>query len=151
LTLKLVRTLLLKVSLIACLGFGAALCYGQDKPPDTSKSIAKHQSNHTVMVNGVAEPVYGRGSKGVTPPKAIFTRPADYPQDPKTRDIQGTVVLSFVVTSTGEITDIRVSRGLGFGFDEKAVEVLRNWKFHPAMKDSRAVSAEIILEQEFRR
>src|SRR5947209_10596752 len=143
--------LVVKVLLIAALGVGAALpLHAQDEASAGGRD-AKKQTTRTVMVDGVAEPVYRRGSKGITPPKAILTLAPEYPQDPKAINVQGTVMLSIVVTSAGEITDIHVIRGLGFGLDESATKALRSWKCRPAMKDGKAVSAEITIEQEFRR
>ena len=46
---------------------------------------------------------------------------------------QGTVLLVAVITADGRATDIHVSKGLGLGLDEKAVEAVRTWRFRPAL------------------
>lgn len=47
-----------------------------------------------------------------------------YPQLAKDHDIQGTVILSFVVSSSGKIGNISVLKGIGGGCDEEAVRVV---------------------------
>lgn len=49
-----------------------------------------------------------------------------YPLMAKEADIQGTVYLSFIVGKTGEITDVKVLRGIGGGCDEEAVRVVQS-------------------------
>jgi hypothetical protein len=59
------RKLLRPIGAIACLA--AELAYGQDKSSDVSgKPAAQGEPTRTVIVNGVAEPVYRGGSKGIT-------------------------------------------------------------------------------------
>jgi len=47
-----------------------------------------------------------------------------YPIMAKEANIQGTVFLSFIVSKTGEISDITVLRGIGGGCNEEAVRVV---------------------------
>jgi periplasmic protein TonB len=49
-----------------------------------------------------------------------------YPQTALEAGAQGTVYLTFVVGLRGEITDIKVMRGIGFGCNEEALRVIRN-------------------------
>lgn len=49
-----------------------------------------------------------------------------YPLMAKEADIQGTVYLSFIVGKTGEITDVKVLRGIGGGCDEEAIRVVQS-------------------------
>jgi len=59
-------------------------------------------------------------------------------------------VLWVVVGPDGRVHDIRVSRTLGLGLDEKAMEAVRNWKFEPARKDGQPVAVQINVEVNFR-
>ena len=43
----------------------------------------------------------------------------------------------------------KVQRALGLGLDEKAIEAVKTWRFEPAMKDGKPVSALIRLEVHF--
>ena len=139
---------LFPIAAVAVLLAGGLL-RAQDKPSDTSAPCCKQSdSQRTVIVNGVAEPVYRTG-KGVSIPHATYQPPAEYSDQARKRKIQGIVMLSAVVTSTGDVTDIRVTKSMGYGLDEKAVEALRRWKFLPSMKDGKPVSVEITIEQNF--
>ncbi|MCC7027189.1 MAG: energy transducer TonB [Saprospiraceae bacterium] len=54
-----------------------------------------------------------------------------YPAIARENDIQGTVVVQFVVAKDGDITKVNVVRGIGGGCDEEAVRVVKsmpNWK-----------------------
>ena len=54
-----------------------------------------------------------------------------YPNAAREGGIEGRVILSFVVRSDGNITDVKVSRGIGYGCDEEATRVVKgmpNWK-----------------------
>ena len=43
-----------------------------------------------------------------------------------------------------------MTRRLGMGLDEKAIEAVRKWKFEPAMKDGKPVAVQISVEVNFR-
>jgi len=49
-----------------------------------------------------------------------------YPEAALKNNIQGKVFLSFIVETTGELSSIKVERGLGFGMDEEALRVMEN-------------------------
>ena len=48
-----------------------------------------------------------------------------YPMMAREANIHGTVFLSFIVSKTGEISDITVLRGIGGGCDEESVRVVK--------------------------
>ncbi len=48
-----------------------------------------------------------------------------YPQMARESGISGTVFVTFVVSKTGQISDVRVVRGIGGGCDEEAVRVVK--------------------------
>lgn len=54
-----------------------------------------------------------------------------YPEAAAKANVEGRVFLSFVVSETGEVSDIKVLKGIGYGCDTEAVRVLKkfpNWK-----------------------
>jgi TonB family protein len=59
-------------------------------------------------------------------------------------------VLWVVVGPDGRPRDVRVSRSLGLGLDEKAMDAVRSWKFEPARKDGQPVAVQINVEVNFR-
>jgi protein TonB len=63
----------------------------------------------------------------------------NYPQRAKEAGIEGTVFISFVVGSDGNVKDVKILRGIGYGCDEEATRVISKLpKFKPGMQRGRA-------------
>jgi periplasmic protein TonB len=63
-----------------------------------------------------------------------------YPQNALENGIQGTVYVSFVVDSKGNVTDAKVLRGIGGGCDEEALRVIRMMpQWHPGKQNGKQV------------
>lgn len=86
---------------------------------------------------------------GVSAPKPVYSPDPEYSEEARKAKYQGTCVLWLVVGPDGRPRDIRVSRTLGLGLDEKAIEAVKTWKFEPAMKDGKPVSVEISVQVDF--
>ena len=97
---------------------------------------------------------YGGGAfhvgNGVSAPRALETPDPEYSEEARKAKYQGTVVLWLIVGPDGKPRDIRVSRPLGMGLDQKAIEAVNKWRFEPAMKDGRPVAVQINVEVNFR-
>src|SRR5207253_1097235 len=87
---------------------------------------------------------------GVSAPKVLFQPDPEYSEEARKAKYQGTCVLWLIVGPDGKPRDIKVSRNLGMGLDEKAIQAVKTWKFEPAMKDGKPVAVEISVEVEFR-
>ena len=74
---------------------------------------------------------------------------ATYPPQARAAGLSGTVALELTVDSDGNVSDVKVTRGAGFGFDESAVAAARALKFRPAMHDGKAIAATVAFEQRF--
>jgi TonB family protein len=102
-------------------------------------------------------PGYGGGTGGgpyhvgggVSAPKKIYDPDPDYSEEARKAKYQGTCVLYVVVGPDGKPRDIRVSRTLGLGLDEKAIEAVKTWRFEPATKDGKPVAVAINIEVTF--
>jgi TonB family protein len=62
----------------------------------------------------------------------------------------GTVIVSAVITTNGEVTSVYVVKGLPFGLTERAVKRIEDWKLKPALKDGQAVAVRVDIEFTFR-
>ena len=82
-------------------------------------------------------------------PVPIYQPDPDYSEEARKAKYQGTVVLIIVVGPDGRVHNPRVSRTLGMGLDEKAMEKVLTWKFKPATKDSKPVAVEVSVEVQF--
>jgi TonB family protein len=106
------------------------------------------------------------------PPAAVMSQPVDYSRVFSSRDVtqkarilyraepeytprarahqvEGTAILKAVLSSTGEVTDITVVKGLPDGLTDACVESMRQIKFVPAVKDGRPVSQYVQVEYNF--
>jgi TonB family protein len=63
-----------------------------------------------------------------------------YPESARENNIQGKVYIGFVVEKNGELSDLKIIKGIGGGCDEEALRVLKNspnWK--PGMSEGKPV------------
>jgi TonB family protein len=73
-----------------------------------------------------------------------------YPEAASNANVSGRVFLSFVVTETGEINDIQVLKGLGFGCDAEAIRVLKSFpKWQPGKQNGIPVNVRYNLPINF--
>ena len=73
-----------------------------------------------------------------------------YPRRALKANIEGKVIVSFVIAENGEVSDVEVLKGLGFDCDEEAVRVLQsspNWI--PGQQMGRNVKVRIMLPLTF--
>ena len=69
-----------------------------------------------------------------------------YPESAKKQKIEGKVYLQFVVNEGGKLSDIKVVKGLGMGFDEEAERLLKNspvWS--PAKQKGKTVKQRMVI------
>lgn len=73
-----------------------------------------------------------------------------YPAAAQKANVQGRVFIRFVVTKSGEITDVKVLKGIGFGADEEAIRVVSNMpRWIPGKQSGRAVNTQYNLPINF--
>src|SRR5882724_3898184 len=86
---------------------------------------------------------------GVSAPLAVFDPDPEYSDEARQAKHQGTVMLWVVVGTEGRPREIRVQRSRGMGWEEKAIEAVRGWKFRPGMKDGVPVAVQVNIEVVF--
>jgi protein TonB len=75
-----------------------------------------------------------------TQPKALSVVRPSYPQLAIRQRVEGTIILTVLISETGEVSDVRVLRGIDkFGLNEAAIRALRSTRFSPPMKDGKRV------------
>jgi protein TonB len=85
----------------------------------------------------------------LTPPRAIYSPDPSYPEKERKAGRKGVVLLWLIVGRDGLPRDIRVLRSLGPEFDAAAIEAVKQWKFSPATKHGKPVSAQIDVQMNF--
>ena len=103
-----------------------------------------------LQLEGVSDEPTLRVGHGVTAPRPLNAPDPEYSEEARRAGLHGKCVLWLVVNSEGKPEDVRVSRSLGMGLDEKSVEALRHWTFEPARKDGKPVAVQISVVVTFR-
>jgi TonB family protein len=74
-----------------------------------------------------------------------------YPDFERENDIQGRVVVGFIVNEDGSLTDIWVRKGVSKGLDKEAIRVVKMFpKFKPGMQQGKAVKVQFLLPLMFK-
>jgi TonB family protein len=99
--------------------------------------------------NGSGGGVYSVGN-GTTAPTVITRVDPEYSEEARKAKYSGSVQLSIVVGTNGKATDIKVTKSLGMGLDEKAVEAIQKWLFKPGTNKGQPVAVRALVEVNFR-
>jgi periplasmic protein TonB len=73
-----------------------------------------------------------------------------YPERALRANIEGRVIVQFIVNERGEVENPQVIRGIGGGCDEEAIRVVKQAKFKPGMQRGRPVRVQYNLPVIFR-
>lgn len=89
---------------------------------------------------------------GVSAPQLVHSVEAEFSDEARRAKYEGTVVVSIIVDTQGNPQNIHVSRTLGMGLDEKAIEAVKQYKFKPAIdqKTGKPVPVMVSVEVRFR-
>lgn len=91
------------------------------------------------------------GVNGIGVPRCVFCPIPTYSSRAKAAKIQGTVVLSILVSENGRAESISIGKGLGFGLTQKAIEAVGEWRFKPATNlEGEPVPVTVPIEVTFR-
>jgi protein TonB len=75
-----------------------------------------------------------------SPPRPTYQAPLDYPKTARSKGVEGYVVLSLLISATGEIEKVQVLESSPSGvFEDAALQGVRNWRFEPAQYQGRNV------------
>ncbi len=85
--------------------------------------------------------------KGLNELYKQFYRYFRYPADARRYGIQGTVNLSFVVDKNGQVSEIAVIDGIGYGSEDAVLEAFKQIKvkWMPGLKDNDKVNVKMTL------
>lgn len=94
--------------------------------------------------------VYEGRTPGLKPPRAVYSPSPEYSEKARKKKIQGTVILSLVVTKDGTVREAQVTKSLEPTLDKQALLGVQQWKFEPATKDGEPVDMRVPVEVSFR-
>ena len=91
------------------------------------------------------------GGGGTTAIVAAIQRLVKYPGLALRNGIEGKVFVSFTVNSKGEVIDVAIVKGLGFGLDEETMRAIKALpKFIPGRQNGREVSVSFTVPVTYR-
>lgn len=91
---------------------------------------------------------YGAGMSGV---KCLYCPDPEYTEEARKTKLQGTVTLRVLVGTDGRAGLVHVIKGLGMGLDERAMDMVKQWRFEPARDGARHAFAEwVTVEATYR-
>lgn len=93
------------------------------------------------------------GFAGVTHPQLIESTKARprYPKLARKAGVAGNVILEAVIQTDGAVGELRVLRepGANLGFDDAAIEAVRQWRYQPAKQNGKPVAVYFTIVLEF--
>ena len=59
--------------------------------------------------------------------------------------VHGDVIVEVTIDPQGNVTETRLLQGIGYGIEQKVLEVLQRWHFHPATRDGVTIASQHIV------
>lgn len=102
-----------------------------------------------VLISVEIMPEFKGGQKAL---EAFLTANIKYPEQAASNQICGTVYVTFLINEKGQISNIKVLRGIGGGCDEEAVRVVKltSGKWNPGKQKGKPVSVQFNLPVQFK-
>lgn len=75
-----------------------------------------------------------------------IAREMNYPTTARQQGIQGNVYIQFLITQKGELTEAKITKGIGGGCDEEALRAIKSIKgWNPAIHKGKKVTTRMVL------
>jgi protein TonB len=111
------------------------------------EDLRKEKDDKTPITFAEEMPVFPGGTEALM---LFIQQHLKYPKLAIDNSIQGRVFLSFVVSKTGKVDRAEVVRGLGYGCDEAALEVIKQLpKWKPARQNGENVAVKLSIPIQF--
>src|SRR5205807_3214499 len=101
------------------------------------EELAEYLMGHDPSANLPLPTGAYRVADGVIGPELIQKREPDYSEEALLAKLEGTVLVTGVIAEDGLARDMRVTRSLGLGLDEKAMDAIKEWRFSPSTYQGR--------------
>lgn len=129
------------------LGLGVGLfltdlsSFAQQTKPDSQQTIWIHDALREAQFPG--------GHRALS---EYLRQHVHYPAEAAKADITGKVFASFVIDTTGYISDITILKGLGYGYDEEEIRVINMMpRWQPSTRSGRPIRVKYNLPIVFTR
>ncbi len=127
------------------------------KPVQRQKVEAKREApTATTAANAPDETARGGSPFGRVPgspmtfDEVVPAFPVVYPDPSVSRadlpaGVQGDVIVEVTIDPQGNVVQTKLLQGIEDGIDQKVLEVLPRWRFHPAMRDGVTIASQHIV------
>ena len=111
-----------------------------EAPAGLGTGSATTNEPYTIVEN---MPKFGNGEADLM---QYLSKNIRYPARARNAGVEGLVIVNFVVTPSGDIEDINILKGLGYGTEEEAIRVINKMpKWIPGRQNGRAVPVRFTL------
>lgn len=148
------RRALLGYALVMPLAGLLALCTQPDRDvAQTERPAIIHQPARQAGIDGKIftvveeQPEFLGGNKKLG---EFLGQNLKYPAAAEKANVSGKVFVSFIVTKSGDVADVKILKGIGFGADEEATRVVSKMpRWIPGKQDGKAVNVRYYLPINF--
>lgn len=126
-----------------------------DAPPLEPNRTTEAPPTETVIESNPAEPLpadetSADSTTDFEKPELISRVEPQYSTEAKTARFQGVVHVSLTIDEKGRPRDITVLDSPGLGLDEKVIEAVEQWRWHPMIKNGAPIAMEATIAITFR-
>lgn len=75
----------------------------------------------------------------IAPPVSLYAPQPLYTEEARRAGVQGVVILEAVVDAEGNVTNVKVLKGLPMGLDQSAADAVMSWRYEPARQNGQPV------------
>jgi TonB family protein len=86
----------------------------------------------------------------VVAPEKVDAPPPVYTETARKARIQGVVIVQAIIDKSGNVTNVKVLKGLPMGLEQSAVDAVKRWRFRPATLNGKPVAVYYNLTVNFR-
>ncbi len=110
-------------------------------------SLSSFSQSEKVYESVDKVPVFSKKGGNV---QKFLTKNLQYPVDALAKEVEGKVLVSFVITSKGDLKNLKLEKGLSESTDKEALRVVRTMnKWKPAKKSGNAVATKMSIPVHF--
>ncbi len=80
----------------------------------------------------------------------LYKTEPEYSEEARKAKLQGSVTLRVEIDARGQVQNIALAQGLGFGLDEQAMAAVRKWRFRSATRNGKPVPTRAMVQVTFR-
>ena len=122
------------------------------KPVERKQEEPSKTATDAADITARAGSPYGEHIPGTpfTGPAVIPALPKVFPDPQVARSdlppgVEGDVIVEVTIDEQGNVTELKLTQGIGYGIDEKVLAVLRRWRFRPATRNGFNIASQHLV------